>query len=241
METEGERIRVLFVLPAYQKFPVLAQLIASLKEISAAQDWISRIVIVDDGSTDELRMSQNVDFGIDYLLRHAKNTGKGSAIRSALAFHNGEIFCLFDADLDIGPSCLVEMISAVNSGACDIAIASKRHPQSKVEYPPIRRLLSSGFMIIQKVILRLPVDDSQTGAKVFSPSCVRYIRKSRENGFLIDIEILVLANDAHSTIRSFPVEIKHKFNSTVRMTDIWRMFFGLLRLRAQIKRDKGLI
>ena len=57
----------------------------------------------------------------------------------------GRYLGFIDADGDISPELLAPFVSIMQSMEPDIIIGSKRHPDSSVHYPPLRRLYSWGY------------------------------------------------------------------------------------------------
>jgi len=56
----------------------------------------------DDGTWEVLKRLSSEDNGV-ILVRHDRNSGKGAAIRSAIARASGDICVIFDADLEYNP------------------------------------------------------------------------------------------------------------------------------------------
>ena len=76
----------------------------------------------------------------------------------------------------------------------DIIIGSKRHPDSSVHYPPLRRLYSWGYQHLIGLLFRLHVKDTQVGIKLVDRKVIADVLPLlRESRFALDLELLVLA------------------------------------------------
>jgi glycosyltransferase involved in cell wall biosynthesis len=224
---EKEKPLIGVILPCYEKNEEIVKVVNSLHALLSASGFNHVIVVVDDGSS--VPIQKNVQACVKYF-RHKYNMGKGAAIRTGAQNIDPEVICLFDADLDIEPSCLIPMINAVLSGQCDLAIGSKRHPNSQLIYPILRKIISRCFFEVQTFLFSLPKMDTQTGAKVLSKKCIPILLETNELGFLIDIDLLVEVQRSGYSIEEYPVVINHGFSSTVSFKDIKNMTFGILRI-----------
>ena len=92
------------------------------------------------------------------------------------------------ADL-LGP-----FVSEIRSGDVDIVLGSKRHHDSEVEYPIVRRLYSWGFQQLVRLLFDLDVRDTQTGIKVLRREVLEAVLPQMvEQRFAFDLELLVVA------------------------------------------------
>ena len=118
------------------------------------------LVIVDDGSTDSTL--ENACLIQDRRVRavgYRDNRGKGEALLYGFRFATGETIILADGDLQAVPIDINEYLMATKS--CDVAIASKRVPGARVEAGVKRTFLSIGFNTFVRVMLSLPLSDTQ--------------------------------------------------------------------------------
>lgn len=224
------------ILPSYNTPNLLENLLEIIKEVSnITKDY--EIILVDDGSDDFLYVTRN---NYVRVITHSINRGKGEALISGFKAAQGEIVCFIDADLQI-PATFLKPYYEIMMGSRnpDILIGSKRHSDSKVDYPFIRRLYSFGFQTINKYLFGLKVLDTQSGLKFFRKDVIKEILpKLKVKGFAIDLEILVLAQRKGYKILEGPIEIKESFNSTVRIKAILYMFRDIINIwvRGKFKR-----
>ena len=106
------------------------------------------IVVVNDGSKDatktETLRAQEKDHYIR-LVTYDENGGKGKAIRKGIEAAKGKFIAMLDADLDLPPEQLKDYINVLRADQADVVIGSKMHKDSKIDYPPIRKVMSFGY------------------------------------------------------------------------------------------------
>jgi dolichyl-phosphate beta-glucosyltransferase len=105
----------------------------------------------------------------------------------------------------------LEGLEMLKSDACDIAHGSRRHIQSDIlqEQPWHRRLLSRTFKATVRLMLKIPreLTDTQCGFKVYKGDVARALySQCVTDGFMFDIEIILLALRQGYRIGEFPVE-----------------------------------
>jgi glycosyltransferase involved in cell wall biosynthesis len=114
----------------------------------------------------------------------------------------------------------------------DVVLGTKRHPDSQVVYPPMRRLYSWLWQQAVFVLFRLQVRDTQTGLKLVRRDVLAdVLPRMLEKRFAFDLELLVVAR--HLGYRQFvgvPVRIRRRFGSTVSVRAALGMLLDLLAI-----------
>jgi len=114
----------------------------------------------------------------------------------------------------------------------DIIFGSKRHPRSKVVYPPLRRIYSWGYQQLNQALFHLPVRDTQTGVKVVRRDVLAAVLpRMVEKRFAFDLELFVVARQ--QGFRNFvetPVSIGERFSSTVSLRSVRNMLIDTLAI-----------
>ena len=176
------------------------------------------IITVSDGSTDGSPFTlEGFPESVVRRVSFATNMGKGHALREGLALGRGRYLGFIDADGDISPELLAPFVSIMQSLEPDIIIGSKRHPDSSVHYPPLRRLYSWGYQHLIGLLFRLHVKDTQVGIKLVDRRVIADVLPLlRESRFALDLELLVLARRlGYTRIVEAPVRIEERFGSTI--------------------------
>ena len=207
---------VSILMPAYNEGGYIYQSVKLLSEFIETQPLEYEVIILDDGSWDNTAIEAQracQDFKNIRYLSHKKNKGKGAALKSAFLISKGDIIIFLDADLDLPPSQLSLFFSTLNSGKSDVIIGCKRHPDSMVDYPLDRKIISVGYSLFLRLLFGLPLKDSQTGMKLFKREVLNKIFPIILcKRFAYDIEILACAHKYGFKIQEIPIIIRYNRN-----------------------------
>lgn len=128
------------IIPVFNERSTLAVLVERVQFLP----WSKEILLVDDGSDDggvgELAQQPYVRVFV-----HARNRGKGAAIRTALTHFKGDIVAIQDADLEYDPADLARLISLVAENEADVVYGSRfsgPSPASSVLHRRANQLLT---------------------------------------------------------------------------------------------------
>ena len=113
------------------------------------------------------------------------------------------------------------------------------HKESKLDYPPARKLFSLGYFVLLKILFGLKLKDTQTGIKLYKADLIKgIVPKLKVKGYAFDIEILALAAQQKATIIEMPVEVNYTRTesfSRIRVSDIVKMFTDTISIWWNIK------
>ena len=207
------------------------------------------LVVVSDGSIDgtaERLLGERVP-GLR-VIHYDRNLGKGYAVKAGALVAHGEWVAVVDADLDLDPGEIPAYLDVARRERLDLAIGSKRHPDSLVHYPRSRRVASRAYQLLNRVLFRLDIRDTQVGLKVIRREVVeRVMPLLLVKRFAFDLELLAVANAlGYDRVRELPVRLEYRFTgSGVRSRAVTRALWDtaavFYRLRVlhtyQRKRD----
>jgi glycosyltransferase involved in cell wall biosynthesis len=120
--------------------------------------------------------------------------GKGGVLAESFRRTSGDVVGFVDADCATPPSELLRLVDVTQHS--DIAIASRRHPAAVLpcRRPFTRRAMSAGFAFGVRQLFRLPIADTQCGAKALRREVVdRCMPFVSSRDFLFDVDLLVVA------------------------------------------------
>jgi glycosyltransferase involved in cell wall biosynthesis len=203
------------VLPVYRGADFIAgnvgRVIAELHSVPSFE-----LLVVCDGCEESAQAARSVLDPRVKTLYYPHNEGKGYAICYGLAHAKGSLAGWLDADLDIDPSVVVEACRKLESHRIDVAVGSKRHPDSVVHYPRQRRVLSWGFQKLVKLLFRLDVRDTQVGMKIFRREVLDTVLPLLLiKRYAFDVEILaVAATFGFDRLAEVPIRLQYRFSGT---------------------------
>lgn len=207
------------VVPAYKQAPTIQKDLRALTTFLQGLYISYEIILVIDGDIDETARIVQKDTTLSHIhiITLSKNHGKGYALKTGLAQACGDLIGFIDSGGDIEYSCLNLMINFIHFSHADIVVGSKRHPLSQVKYPIVRHVYSFGYQMLNRVLFRLNVRDTQVGAKLFRKEAIKTILPHiKINKFAFDLELLVQARAfGYVNIIESPVRITHRFQSTI--------------------------
>ena len=164
---------VWLIIPAYNE----AQVISSVVE--GVTRWIdpSRIIVVDDGSTDQTSYLAT-KAGV-HLLRHVINRGQGAALATGIQValqHGAQVIVTFDADGQHDPTDLPTLIKPIQSGLSDVVLGTRFAADCASSIPLTRRLLLKTAVWFTRLLTGLHVTDVHNGLRVLSNRAASQLR-----------------------------------------------------------------
>jgi glycosyltransferase involved in cell wall biosynthesis len=170
------------------------------------------IIVVDDGSSDNTR--EEIE-KLTAVLRELhpvyldRNGGKGAALKRGFEASRGNFVLLLDADLDLPPAQVWRFFEIMERETSDVVIGSKRHPDSQLNYPWHRRLMSVIYFAMVKFLIQLPIRDTQTGMKLFKREALEWaFPRMLVKQFAFDLEMLAIIHEKGYSIAESPVQLK---------------------------------
>lgn len=220
------KIKLSVVMPAYNN----ADIVINLKEAIKALERVTKdfeLILVDDGSKNKLFFeAKKINYNRVKVVGYSKNQGKGHAIKYGSRFATGDYVTFLDSGRDINPEQIKSFIEIMEREKADIVIGSKKHKDSKLYYPAMRRFMSFIYQMVNRILFGLNVKDTQVGLKLFKGEVIRKIMPMIVvKRFAFDLELLVIATKYGYKIVEAPVTIKYKFKSTVNPKAVFWMLW----------------
>jgi dolichol-phosphate mannosyltransferase len=222
------------LIPAYNEETNIAATIEETVKVLETFNPSYEIVVIDDGSRDRTcqKVADIISSGNSKvkIQSYFPNKGKGYALKYGTGFANGNLILFLDADLDLHPSQLIEMYKIMQENNADVVIGSKMHKDSMTNYPIFRKILSSSYYLIIKILFRLKVKDTQTGIKLFRQDvlkkCIQQVLVKR---YAFDLELLIIINRKGYRIFEAPVYVKENREfRRIGIKDAFKVFFDTL-------------
>jgi glycosyltransferase involved in cell wall biosynthesis len=198
-------VKLSVLIPVYNE----ARTIDEILRLVAREATEKEIVVVDDGSTDGTRerlAAWDGKEGVRVIL-HARNMGKGRAVRTAMDAALGEILIIQDADLEYDPAEYSRLLAPIEADRADVVFGSRfvgstEHRVQNFWHQSGNRLLT----LISNVATGLNLSDMATCYKAFHRRVVPSL-SLESKGFGIDAEIT--AKVARGGFRVFEVPVSY--------------------------------
>jgi glycosyltransferase involved in cell wall biosynthesis len=179
------------IIPVYNEKNTVLELLRRVEAVPLSLD--KEIIVVDDFSTDGTR---EVLGGLGRpdirVLFHAKNMGKGSALRTGFSEATGDIVLIQDADLEYDPAEYPGLLAPILDGRADVVYGSRfqggPHRVLFFWHSVGNRFLTA----LSNIVTNLNLTDMETCYKVFRGDVLRKLSlKSRRFGFEPEVTIKV--------------------------------------------------
>jgi dolichol-phosphate mannosyltransferase len=145
----GKPIKVGVIVPSYLAAGTIEKVLAEIPP------WVDAIYVVDDASADDtaVKVAASSD-GRIHLLLHEKNCGVGGAMITGYrrALDDGMDICVkMDADGQMDPACLAQLIEPLVAGRADYAKGNRFHDATALGRMPLaRRIGNAGLSFLIK-------------------------------------------------------------------------------------------
>jgi glycosyltransferase involved in cell wall biosynthesis len=244
-------VQLSVIVPAYREgrriHDNLGRLVCELNKLNVTYE----VIVVSDGNTDAtVREAQRLGSPAVRVFHYPMNIGKGFALSLGVDQSTGALVTFIDADMELDPANIKGLIELMEASDCDAVIGSKRHPNSKVDYPKFRRLQSAAYQLLVRLLFNLHIRDTQTGLKLFRRHVLaEVVPLLAIKKFAFDLELLVVAHQlGYRNVSEAPITLDFRFESTVNLGSAWRVlwdtaaiFYRLRILRYYQRRRRHLI
>ncbi len=186
------------VIPAFNEQARIGATLDRVMNCVNSKGWAAEVLVVNDGSSDRTASIVSAAAQIHPNLRlidNPGNRGKGYSVRSGILQSRGAIVMFTDADLSAPIEEAERLFDAIGNGA-DVAIGSRWLDRSRqtLQQPLYRRFFGRCFNWLTRLVMHLPLKDTQCGFKAFRREAAQTIfMRQRIERWGFDPEILYIA------------------------------------------------
>ena len=240
--------RFSILIPLYNEEEFIATLLERVLSAQLPEGMEREVIVVDDASNDG-SAEIVAEFAERYpgtvrLIRHAKNQGKGAAIRDAIEHATGEFSIIQDADLEYDPREYSRILKPLLDGNADAVFGSRFMIVAE------RRVLYFWHAVGNRILTTLcnmfadvNLTDMETCYKAFRTSLVQSI-PIRSNRFGIEPELTIKLAQRQARIYETPVSYygrTYEEGKKIGFKDAVDALFVILKTRfsRDIYKDSG--
>jgi len=200
------------IIPAYNEEAGIKGYLSNLTRFFDVKFPNYEIIVIDDGSKDStVKEVKAVKSSKINCIKFSKNQGKGKALKYGFTQAQGNVVVFLDAGGDFPPKQISNFVKAIEQDKFDIAIANKWDKRSRVHYSLKRKIFSKIFSKINSILFKINFSDTQAGLKALNKKRTEnIISKVENNGFVFDLEFLILASKNNLKIVELPVVLNWK-------------------------------
>jgi dolichol-phosphate mannosyltransferase len=231
---------VSIIIPALNESLIIVKNIDEIKNyLLRLQDMDFEIIVVDDGSTDnmyQILIDAQKQRNWLKVIKHQINMGRGRGIRTGFEYATGDYVICLDADLSYSPEHIETLIKPLVDDEADITIASPYHNDGLVQNVPLQRAMMSKWG--NKILSR------GLGLNLSTVTCIvrgfkREVLQQLElvnNGKELHLEILHKAKLLNLKIKEVPAKLVWRDKSRGKEKNKGKLFpeISFIKMRKTI-------
>jgi glycosyltransferase involved in cell wall biosynthesis len=203
MDDRAYGYRLSVIMPVYNEAATVRQ---SARRVRAVPLDIE-LICVDDGSSDgtrEILRELEAEGTIHTLVFHAKNRGKGAAVRTGIERASGDVIVVQDADLEYNPFELPRLLEPIADGRADAVYGSRfMGGPSRVLYF-WHRVGNGVLTLLSNMFTNINLTDMETCYKMVRADLMKSLPLSTDR-FGIEPELTAKLAQARARIYEMPI------------------------------------
>jgi glycosyltransferase involved in cell wall biosynthesis len=187
--------RIVALIPAYNAAHLLAPV------VQGARAHLP-VVVVDDGSRDNT--ADVAEQAGATVIRQRPNQGKGVALQTGFRWaleNNYDAVLTLDADGQHDPTEIPKFVTRFAETRADLIIGARDFSQM----PFVRKLSNTTGTRAFSWAMRVPIRDNQSGYRLVSRRLVEGTLSSKEAGFELEVEQIVICLERHYQLDWVPI------------------------------------
>ncbi len=217
----SEQPLVSIIVPVFNEAKTVSIVIERLLNIDLPSP--REIIVVNDGSTDGTRaaLERIAPNSAVSIIHSDRNRGKGHAVRTGLTRSRGTVVAIQDADLELDPAQLTDLVSPVLGGEADVIYGSRF--LSPTDAPLMTVAGNKLLTALTNVLFGSSLTDMETCYKVMRGDIARSLTLSADR-FDIEPEITARLLRGGHRIAERPVRFAARSRSAgkkMRWRDGW--------------------
>jgi glycosyltransferase involved in cell wall biosynthesis len=152
------------IVPAFNEQGGIGPVLERIHQVLQKRRWDYEVIVVDDGSDDD---TFAVAEGISNtkVLRHSRNRGYGSALKTGIRHAKFENLLITDADGTYPVDQIPEIVERLTHSDCDMVVGAR--VGENVSIPLLRRPAKWFIRKLAELVAGIPIPDLNSGLRVF--------------------------------------------------------------------------
>ena len=196
------------VIPAYNEEERIVPTVGAIASYVCSLGIPWELIVADDGSTDTtVAILRDLEMANLHVLVAERNGGKGRAVQRGILAARGEYILFADADNSTPIEQLGRMLEVLQDDY-DVLVGSRAaEGAQEANKSLLRHAMSGSLRWIVRTFLRIGVQDTQCGFKLFRrAAAMDLVERQTLMGFSFDLEYLYLAGKLGYKLGEAPVE-----------------------------------
>jgi glycosyltransferase involved in cell wall biosynthesis len=215
-ESEESEQTIMAAIPAYNEAATIGDVITAL------EDRVDQVVVVDDGSSDDtIKVAESAGATV---VRHEQNRGYGAALQTtfAEAYRRGvDALVTIDADGQHDPADVTKLLRTRDDEDADIVIGSRFRSDEKQHVPLYRRVGLLIINVLTNLIMNVPagrpwISDTQSGLRAYDRTVIRSLATTDTigDGMNASVDVLFHAKERGYDIEEVGTSIRYDQDGT---------------------------
>jgi len=234
-------VQVSIIIPCFNESSTILEVLRRVQMVAIPGGGSKEIIVVDDGSTDgagELLASRVQEFSDVRLHRAVTNFGKGAAVRAGMALARGDVMLIQDADLELRPEEIPELVAPILRGETEVVFGSRFLGGRGFRWS--RSYFANRVLVwLTRILFMTRLSDMETCYKVMRRSVLDGVRL-RAMGFEIEPELTAKILRLGHRIHEVPISYEPRSEAAGKKIRAWdglKAIYYLFKYRFQ-SRDK---
>ena len=199
---------IIAAMPAFNEEKYIA------KTIVGCAQYVDRVVVVNDGSTDATAMIATACSA--KVIYHDQNMGYGAAICTCFNTAkemNVDAMVIIDADGQHDPEEIEKVLDPIIKGEADVSIGSRFMEGNEIQIPFYRKVGMKILDIATNHGSGIKLTDTQSGFRAYSKEAIQKIRIN-DKGMSAGSEILLQIKKHGFKVKEVPISCRYDIENT---------------------------
>lgn len=226
------------IIPVYNEESTIYRLLEKVNNLSLIENIIKEIIVINDCSKDNSKdeISRFIDEHSPinfFFINNSKNLGKGGSIKVAILQISGEYCIVQDADLELNPFEINDLLIPVIKNKADIVYGSRFiNSKKKKKESMLNRLANKFLTLFGNICFGVRLTDMQTCYKLIPSKTIKKLELI-ENRFAFDPEVTAkLARNKQLIWKEIPITYKPRTvdeGKKIRWKDGFRALYSIIK------------